>query len=75
MGTLALRGQARAGGAAEQARLAALEATLARNDAIIAEVSEEYLAVKEGSSGNSGTDPAKIKWVKCVLGRGECRFE
>jgi transposase-like protein len=42
----ALRGQARAG-AAERARLAALEAKLARKDAIIAEVSEEYLALKK----------------------------
>jgi transposase len=33
--------------AREQARVAALEARLAKKDAVIAEVSEEYLALKK----------------------------
>ncbi len=40
------RGQGQAAAAA-RARLAALEAKLAKKDAIIAEVSEEYLALKK----------------------------
>ncbi|MCC6928751.1 MAG: transposase [Gemmatimonadaceae bacterium] len=40
------RGAAQAG-AAERARVAALEAKLAKKDAVIAEVSEEYLALKK----------------------------
>jgi transposase len=42
----AVRGQSQAA-AADRARLAALEAKLAKKDAIIAEVSEEYLALKK----------------------------
>lgn len=42
----ALRGQSQAA-AADRTRLAALEARLAKKDAIIAEVSEEYLALKK----------------------------
>ena len=41
-----LRGQSQAA-SADRARLAALEAKLAKKDAIIAEVSEEYLALKK----------------------------
>jgi transposase-like protein len=40
------RGAAQAG-AAERARVAALEAKLAKEDAVIAEVSEEYLALEK----------------------------
>lgn len=40
------RGQERAAGG-ERERIAALEAKLAKKDAIIAEVSEEYLALKK----------------------------
>jgi transposase len=38
-------------GAAERARVAALEAKLAKKDAVIAEVSEEYLALKKKLGG------------------------
>ncbi len=41
-----LRGQSQAA-SADRARLAALEAKLAKKDAIIADVSEEYLALKK----------------------------
>jgi transposase len=44
------RGVAQAG-AAERARVAALEAKLAKKDAVIAEVSEEYLALKKKFGG------------------------
>ncbi len=42
----AVRGQSQTA-SVERARLAALEARLAKKDAIIAEVSEEYLALKK----------------------------
>ena len=42
----AVRGQAQVA-SADRTRLAALEAKLAKKDAIIAEVSEEYLALKK----------------------------
>ena len=42
----AVRGQTQAA-SADRARLAVLEARLAKKDAIIAEVSEEYLALKK----------------------------
>ena len=38
--------------ASKRARVAALEARLAKKDAIITVVSEEYLALKRGSSGS-----------------------
>ena len=39
-------------GAGERARIAALEAKLAKKDAVIAEVSEEYLALKKKLGGS-----------------------
>ena len=45
------RGQTQAV-SADRARIAALEARLSKKDAIIAEVSEEYLALKKKSGGS-----------------------
>lgn len=47
----AVRGQSQVA-SADRARLVALEAKLARKDAIIAEVSEEYLALKKKLGGS-----------------------
>ena len=47
----AVRGQSQAA-SADRVRLLALEAKLARKDAIIAEVSEEYLALKKKLGGS-----------------------